>query len=49
MKMLESYHSFITPRFQDSGDEESYVSFLEILLISVLFSNFLVSVNISPH
>ena len=26
MKMLESYHFFITLRFHDSGDQESYVS-----------------------
>ena len=25
--MLESYHVFITLRFHDSGDQESYVSF----------------------
>ena len=27
MNMLESYHFFITLRFHDSGDQESYVSF----------------------
>ena len=27
MKMLESYHFFITLRFHDSGNQESYVSF----------------------
>ena len=27
MKMSESYHFFITLRFHDSGDQESYVSF----------------------
>ena len=27
MKVLESYHCFITLRFHDSGNKESYVSF----------------------
>ena len=27
MKTLESYHFFITLRFDDSGDQGSYVSF----------------------
>ena len=40
MKMLESYHFFITLRFHDSGDQESYVSFWKILLILVIISIF---------
>ena len=38
--MLESYHFFITLRFYDSGDQESYVSFWKILLILVIISIF---------
>ena len=40
MKMLESYHFFITLRFHDSGDQESYDSFWKILLILVIISIF---------
>ena len=36
MKMLESYHFFITLRFHDYGDQESYVSFWKISLILVI-------------
>ena len=40
MKILESYHFFITLCFHDSGDQESYVSFRKILLILVMISIF---------
>ena len=43
MKMLESYHFFITLRFHDSGDQESYDSFWKILLILVIIYIFLFS------
>ena len=42
MKMLESYHFFITLRFRDSGDQESYANFWKILLILVIISIFYV-------
>ena len=44
--MLESYHFFITLRFHDSGDQESYVSFWKILLILVIISIFFCSVGL---
>ena len=40
MKMLESYHFFITLPFHDSGNQESYDSFWKILLILVIISIF---------
>ena len=40
--MLESYHFFITLRFHDSGNQESYVSFGKILLILVIIYIFFV-------